>query len=65
MALSKEELVRELARLVDIVIADDEVTEVADRFQSLVQELAGLTQLDLDGIQPVVIFPDGEKHDEQ
>jgi hypothetical protein len=37
----------------------------ADRFQSLVQELAGLTQLDLDGIQPVVIFPDGEEHDEQ
>ena len=57
MALSKEELVRELARLVDIVIAEDDVTEVADRFQSLVQELTGLTQLDLANIQPVTIFP--------
>lgn len=32
MALSKEELVRELARLVDIVIADDEVSEVGGSF---------------------------------
>ena len=61
MALSKEELVRELARLVDIVIAEDEVTEVADRFQSLVQELTGLTQLDLANIQPVPIFPEEEE----
>jgi Asp-tRNA(Asn)/Glu-tRNA(Gln) amidotransferase C subunit len=58
MAVSKEELVRELARLVDIVIAEDDVGEVADRFQSLVQELSGLTQLDLANIQPVTIFPE-------
>jgi hypothetical protein len=58
MALSKEELVRELARLVDIVIAEDDITEVADRFQSLAQELTGLTRLDLAHIQPVVIFPE-------
>jgi Asp-tRNA(Asn)/Glu-tRNA(Gln) amidotransferase C subunit len=61
MAVSKEELVRELARLVDIVIAEDEVAEVADRFQSLVQELSGLTQLDLTNIQPVTIFPEEEE----
>jgi hypothetical protein len=60
MALSKEELVRELAHLVDIVIAEDDVTEVADRFQSLVQELSGLTQLDLANIAPVTIFPEEE-----
>ena len=58
MALSKEELVRELARLVDIVIAEDDMSEVADRFQSLVQELTGPTQLDLANIQPVAIFPE-------
>jgi Asp-tRNA(Asn)/Glu-tRNA(Gln) amidotransferase C subunit len=61
MAVSKEELVRELARLVDIVIAEDEVAEVADRFQSLVQELSGLTKLDLTNIQPVTIFPEEEE----
>jgi Asp-tRNA(Asn)/Glu-tRNA(Gln) amidotransferase C subunit len=65
MAVSKDELVRELARLVDIVIAEDEVAEVADRFQSLVQELSGLTQLDLANIQPVTIFPEEEKEDGQ
>ena len=63
MALSKEELVRELARLVDIVIAEDDIPEVADRFQSLVQELTGLTQLDLANIQPVAIFPEEEAAD--
>jgi hypothetical protein len=61
MAVSKEALVRELARLVDIVIAEDDVPEVADRFQSLVQELSGLTQLDLANIQPVTIFPEEEE----
>jgi hypothetical protein len=61
MALSNEELVRELARLVDIVIAQDEISEVADRFQSLVQELTGLMQLDLANIQPVPVFPEEEE----
>ena len=61
MAISKEALVRELARLVDIVIAEDDVPEVADRFHSLVQELSGLTQLDLANIQPVTIFPEEEE----
>ena len=61
MAISKEALVRELARLVGIVIAEDDVPEVADRFQSLVQELSGLTQLDLANTQPVTIFPEEEE----
>jgi len=38
MALSKEERCRELARLVGISLMDAEVTEVADRFESLMRE---------------------------
>ncbi|MDH3601107.1 MAG: hypothetical protein OEU26_15920 [Candidatus Tectomicrobia bacterium] len=58
MALSKEERVRELARLVDIEIAPEEETEVADRFESLMQELERLTELDLAAIEPITIFPE-------
>lgn len=58
MALSPTERVRELARLVGITIADEEITEVADRFGSLMRELESLTQLDLSTIQPVTIFPE-------
>jgi Asp-tRNA(Asn)/Glu-tRNA(Gln) amidotransferase C subunit len=60
MALSKEDRVRELARLVDIPIMESELAEVTDRFDSLLQELARLTQLDLADIQPVTIFPEEE-----
>jgi Asp-tRNA(Asn)/Glu-tRNA(Gln) amidotransferase C subunit len=60
MALSKEDRVRELTRLVDIPIMESELAEVADRFDSLLQELARLTQLDLADIQPVTIFPEEE-----
>jgi len=60
MALSKEDRVRELARLVDIPIMESDLAEVADRFDSLLQELARLTQLDLADIQPVTIFPEEE-----
>jgi Asp-tRNA(Asn)/Glu-tRNA(Gln) amidotransferase C subunit len=60
MALSKEERVRELALLVGIPIMESEIAEVADRFDSLLQELARLTQLDLADIQPVTIFPEEE-----
>ena len=60
MTLSKEGRVRELARLVGISIAESELSEVADRFDSLIEELACLTQLDLSEIQPVTIFPEEE-----
>ena len=60
MAVSKEERCRELARLVGITLMDAEVTEVADRFESLMQELERLTQLDLASIQPVLIFHEEE-----
>jgi Asp-tRNA(Asn)/Glu-tRNA(Gln) amidotransferase C subunit len=58
MALSKEERVRELARLVGIPIMEQEIAEVADRFESLIGELDRLLQVDLADIQPVTIFPE-------
>ena len=60
MAVSKEERCRALARLVGIPLMDAEVTEVAERFESLMRELERLTQLDLTSIQPVLIFPEEE-----
>jgi len=62
MALSKEERVRELARLVGIAIVPEEEAEVADRFESLMQELERLTDLDLAGIEPITIFPEEASH---
>lgn len=58
MALTKEERVRELAQLVGLHVVPEEETEVANRFDSLVHELERLTELDLDGIEPVSIFPE-------
>ena len=52
------EYVRELARLSGIIIADDEISEVANRFSSLVSELDKLKGLDISNIQPIVIFPE-------
>jgi Asp-tRNA(Asn)/Glu-tRNA(Gln) amidotransferase C subunit len=60
MASSKEERVRELARLVGIPIMEQELAEVADRFESLIGELDRLLQVDLADIQPVTIFPEEE-----
>ncbi len=61
MALSKANRVRELARLVGITLAEEEVSEVGDRFESLILELDRLKELDLSDVQPVTIFPDEEK----
>jgi hypothetical protein len=58
MALSKEDRVRELARLVGIPLLEREVSEVADRFDSLIAELNRLPVSDLVDIQPVSIFPE-------
>ena len=55
---SCEDRVRELARLAGISIAEDEISEVANRFGSLMLELDRLKDLDLADIQPVVIFPE-------
>ena len=58
MPISIEDRVLELARLVGITIAKDEVAEVGNRFESLVAELDRLRELDLMDIQPVTIFPE-------
>jgi Asp-tRNA(Asn)/Glu-tRNA(Gln) amidotransferase C subunit len=60
MALSKAERCRELARLVGIPLSEAEVTEVAERFESVIQELARLMQLDLTHIPAVLVFPEEE-----
>ena len=60
MALSSEDRVRELAGLVGITISEDELSEVTNRFNSLVQELERLKELDLADIQPVMLFPEEE-----
>jgi hypothetical protein len=39
---------------------ESEISEVADRFDGLLQELARLTALDLADIEPVTIFPEEE-----
>ena len=57
---SPEERVKMLADLVGIPIDDSDLPEVANRFASLMQELDRLRDLDLEGIEPVSIFPDPE-----
>ena len=56
----REDLVQQLARLAGITIAEEEVAEVANRFQSLMLELDRLRELDLADIQPVTVFPEEE-----
>lgn len=58
MPLSSEDRVREIARLVGISIAEEEIFEVANRLESLVLELDRLMELDLADILPVTIFPE-------
>ena len=61
MVLSKGDRVRELAKLAGITIAEDEVEEVATRFESLMLELERLNELDLSDIQAPMVFPDEEE----
>ena len=58
MSTFNEEQVRQLARLVGITIAEEELAEVTNRFTSLMAELERLKDLDLENIQPVTIFPE-------
>ena len=57
MAIDKD-TVRELAILTGIEIADEELEEVTNRFESLMQEMDRLKELDLSDIQPITIFPE-------
>ena len=54
------EQVRKLADLVGVPIDDTDLPEVANRFASLMQELDRLRDLDLEGVEPVSIFPDAD-----
>jgi len=60
MAWSNADRVRELARLVGIPLIEEEISEVADRFESLMREIDRLMSLDLADIQPLTIFPEEE-----
>ena len=55
------EQVKMLADLVGIPIDDAELPEIANRFASLMQELDRLRDLDLEGVEPVAIFPDTDE----
>ena len=50
--------VKMLAGLVGVPVDDADLPEVANRFSSLMQELERLQDLELEGIEPVSIFPD-------
>ncbi len=54
------EQVMMLAELVGISIDDADLPEVANRFASLMQELDRLREMDLEGVEPVTIFPDAD-----
>ena len=56
-----EAQVKMLAEMVGIPIDDSDVPEVANRFASLMQELDRLRDLDLEGVEPVSIFPDPDE----
>ena len=55
-----QEQVMMLAELVGISIDETELPEVANRFASLMQELDRLRDMDLEGVEPVTIFPDAD-----
>ena len=57
MAVDKN-TVSELASLAGIEIDDEELDEVTSRFDSLIQEMDRLKDLDLADIHPVSIFPE-------
>ena len=52
------EQVRKMADLVGVPVDDQDLPEVANRFASLMQELDRLRDMDLEGLEPVSIFPD-------
>jgi Asp-tRNA(Asn)/Glu-tRNA(Gln) amidotransferase C subunit len=52
------EQVKGLADLVGVPIDAEDLPEVANRFASLIRELDRLRDMDLEGVEPVTIFPD-------
>ena len=58
MSLTKQERVLELARLSGVPVPADLADEVGNRLDSVLREMEKLAALDLDGIEPVVVFPE-------
>lgn len=54
----KEERVQALAAMSGVPVPADLAAEVGDRLASVLSEMEKLTALDLDGIEPVVVFPE-------
>ena len=60
MELSKEDRIRELARLAGIALVPEEVPEVVHRLDALLDALEVLRELDLEGVAPFIVAPDPE-----
>lgn len=58
MSAHKVERVQQLARVIGLEVSDADMTEVANRLDSLLGELESLRSLDLAGITPLPVFPD-------
>ena len=61
MALSNEERIREMARLAGIPLVPEEVAEVGHRLDALLDALELLRELDLEGVEPLILVPDQEE----
>jgi hypothetical protein len=55
---SRDQRIVELAQMVGVAIPPKEASEIADRLFALLRELDCLANLDLDAVEPVVLFPD-------
>jgi len=58
MPQTKEESVQALAAMSGVPVPADLAAEVGDRLASVLREMEKLTAVDLDGIEPVVVFPE-------
>jgi hypothetical protein len=60
MNVSPEERVRELAEILGIPIANEDIYEVANRLDSLIKEMERLQDIKLSDAPPLIVFPDPE-----
>jgi hypothetical protein len=62
MTGNRIERARAAAELVHMTVAEEELAEVADRFDSLLSAMHQLASLELSEIQPLTLFPDEPDH---
>ena len=60
MKESPEKRVSELAELLGIHIANEDIFEVANRLDSLIKEMQRLEDIKLPDAPPLIVFPDLE-----